>query len=110
MFEIGLEPNDVERLLKSDIEDAGKSIVRELVELAPTEMRDLMGASPSAKGSAPGIKSGSLAKSLKPFGDDSISMNHYAEFLDDSVFDGYLNRPFLMPGIDKALVKVAKQL
>lgn len=110
MFEIEIEPLDLEKSLTADVRDISKSIVKELVELAPVEMRDLMGTSPSPKGAPPGVKTGSLARSIQSFGDDSIRMNDYAQYLDDSLFDGYLNRPFIVPAIDNALVKIAKTL
>ncbi len=109
LFEIEVSPDNLERQLTEDVKTLSDSIVKELVELAPAEMRDLMGTSPSPKGSAPGIKTGSLARSLKGF-DDSVSMNEYAQYLDDSVFDGYLNRPFIIPAIDSAIVKIAQPL
>ncbi len=107
-LEIDIAPDNLESLLKSDIAAVGAEIVKELAELAPVEMRDLMGTSPSARGNPPGVKSGSLSRSLKGLNDE-ISMVYYAEFL-DSFLGGNLERDFVLQGIDNALVKVARQL
>lgn len=115
-FSIEFEPQfaSFERGLKSDLEKVSKDIVREVTELAPAEMRDLMGNNPpSLYGSPPVRRTGNLNRSLRGemIGNSmgQISMAGYAEYL-DPFLGGKLNRPFIASGIDKALVKIAGDL
>ncbi len=112
-FSIELDPNAgiFAKEISGDVEKVSKELVKQVVELAPQELRDLMGNdSPSQKGSPPANRSGNLSRSYRAIGDNQISMAGYIRYLDDSVFSGYLNRPILAKGIEKALVKVAKPL
>ncbi|MCY7376305.1 MAG: hypothetical protein LH472_10090 [Pyrinomonadaceae bacterium] len=115
-FSIEIDPTIAafERGLTADIEKLSTEIVREVVELAPVEMRDLMGNNPpSARGSAPARRTGNLANSLQGrltgTNAGEIDLIYYSEFL-DPFLGGKLDRPFALTGIDNAIVKVAKSL
>ncbi len=78
LFEIEVSPDNLERQLTEDVKTLSDSIVRELVELAPTEMQNLFSDSPPSNvGSPPANRTGNLSKSIEPFGDDSIKMLDY---------------------------------
>ncbi len=115
-FSIEFDPSLVrfESGLKADVEKVSGELVREITELAPVEMRSLMGSNPpSARGQAPARRTGTLANSLQGqmIGQQTgqISMVHYAKYL-DPFLSGHLERPFISRGIDAALVKVAQKL
>ena len=114
LFEIAID--SFEKELEGDVKALSDSIVKELVELAPAEMRSLFSDSPpSSVGSPPANRTKTLSGSIKTLDDSSISMEGYAVYL-DPVFEGlakgagWANRPFVDKGIDSALVKAAKQL
>ncbi len=100
--------------LKADAQKVAGEIVREITEFAPDEMRDLMSLkSPSDKGTPPGIRTRNLYNSFQGSMTDSdtgqIQMAYYAEFL-DPFFGGNLDRPFVLEGVDRAIVKTVKNL
>lgn len=102
------------RGINSDVEEISGEIVKEIVELSPNEMRDLMSDNPpSAFGSPPAVRSGDLSRSLQGRVIDrntgEIQMIGYAEFL-DPLFGGKLNRPFILTGIDRQIVRTIKSL
>lgn len=119
-IEIELDPTiaDIVRDLKQDVSEIEKQIVKTVAELAPAEMRNLMlEANPDGKtskiGKLPAIRSGQLADSLqgKVLSEDSatIEMAGHAVYL-DPFLGGKLNRPFVIEGIDRAVVKTLRKL
>ena len=115
-FSIDFDPNLVsfERELKTDIEREATAIVREIVELAPQEMRDLMSDSPpSARGNPPANRSGDLSRSFQgtmtSAASGQIAMIYYAGYL-DPFLGGHLDRPLVEEGVDRAVVKVMRSL
>jgi len=115
-FSIDFDPNlaSFERELKTDIEREGAAVLREIVELAPAEMRDLMGNNPpSARGNPPANRSGDLSRSftgtMTSAATGQIAMIYYAGYL-DPFLGGHLDRPLVEEGVDRAVVKVMRSL
>lgn len=114
MFPISLEllPANFDTEIKTDVEELTRSILKDVVRLAPDEMRNLMTDNPpSLRGNAPAKVTRELFDSIE--GDEQnleISMAGHALFL-DPIFEGlpsggYLNRPFIERGIARALDQI----
>lgn len=122
-FEIEIDPNApaVIRDLERSADEVTEEIIRFVAEEAPGEMQRIMlestpsgrsargGGQRSAPGEPPAIESRELLTSIQGRVLDrstaEISMASHAQYL-DPVFGGYLNRPFIERGIEKALEKL----
>ena len=103
-------PLDIEREIRSAVNETVGDFWREFAEDAPDEMRDLMGSSPADRGEPPGVRSGSLAASLNAelaANGVELSMNDYAEHLDPLFGEGETH-PFIEKGADNVLVKMKR--
>lgn len=127
-IEIDIDP-EIQRVkteLKQSVEEVTGRLLRAIAQDAPAEMQELMatsapsgnpargGGKHSAKGQPPAIVTRELFNSLSAIADgyESVQINMAAHaFYLDPVFEGagdgggYLNRPFIVEGIERALAK-----
>ena len=122
-FEI--TPQDVARSLNEAVKPLKREVMQFLADEAPDAMQAVMmesspagnpargGGKHSAYGQPPAIITRTLLTSLRGRVIDEntveIEMAHYAQYLDPA-FGGRLNRPFIQPGIIRALNNLPQSL
>ncbi|HEY0659604.1 MAG TPA: hypothetical protein VGD05_14105 [Pyrinomonadaceae bacterium] len=103
-FKVGVEfsPGD----LAAAVQETTKEFMRLLAAGMPDEMRSEMRQFPpaSSEGNAPAKRTGELAGSFEA-NDLTIVMAGHAQYL-DPVFNGHLNRPFIMPAVARRLAEL----